>query len=277
MTPASCTDSANGLLLFYLNGTLSNQEEIEVRRHVDECDICSREMEVLSGVAQGVRQRALHEVIPPDRKDAAWSGRHALLAAAILLPILTGVLLFRDRLTRTSRVTGSDAAQQQDMSAPPRTGGPADAASIGTRPGGEAPEPGPADRQPAGGEGRTLNVAALLDLRGGPVRSGADVPLLVLDPRVEAVSIRFTAPVAAEARRALEIRDPEGSLLLRQEVSLVLDPLGAAICTVPASLLAAEGRYVLVLNEVEGGSEERAFRYPFQVQRQSPAATKAPQ
>jgi hypothetical protein len=122
-----------------------------------------------------------------------------------------------------------------------------------------------------------LNVAALLDLRGGPVRSGADVPLLVLDPRVEAVSIRFTAPVAAEARRALEIRDPEGSLLLRQEVSLVLDPLGAAICTVPASLLAAEGRYVLVLNEVEGGSEERAFRYPFQVQRQSPAATKAPQ
>lgn len=278
MTTASCTDPANGLLPFYLNGTLSDQEEISVRRHVDECDTCSREMEVLSGVAQGIRLRALSAASPPERKKARWSVRDALLAAAILLPILIGVVLFRDRLTRASRITGPHVARQGDTSNQPGTGAPADAASIGaTRPGGEAPDAGATNGQPAGSEGRSFQVAALLDLGGGPVRSGGDVPRLVLDPRVEVVSIRFTAPVPTKGRRALEIRDPAGSLLLRQEVSLVLDPLGAAICAVPASVLSVEGRYELILSEPEGESEEREFRYPFRVHRQSPAATKAPQ
>lgn len=101
--------AADELLPWYVNGTLSADEHAMVRRHLDVCEACSRNVALLSRVDAVVNRPAATPILPPRRPDALlaridsegrsaarrWSAP-ALAAAASLAIVAAGFLLWPD-------------------------------------------------------------------------------------------------------------------------------------------------------------------------------------
>jgi hypothetical protein len=242
-----CGHPANKLLPFFLNGSLEGVEAESVREHVDGCARCERDLDALSDVAAVIRHRKL-----PILDAGAVEGRGAAgwfapaprlaIAAAILLPILTGVLAYRAGASREAarHRDGVEAAAGEGSSSP-------------AAPPAAAPAP--------------VRVAAAIDLGGGATRGTSTVPRLILARSMDLVSIRFVTPVAPNADHTLELRDPTGASILSQRVDLVLDPLGSATFVLPSDLFVSSGRYSLVVREEAGTGPGRSFEYQFLVER----------
>ena len=85
MRPPECRHPANGLLPWYVKGTLQGTEREWVRDHVESCDICSDECDALARSSDEIVTQAA----PPARP--ARPRLPYILAAALLLPATLGV------------------------------------------------------------------------------------------------------------------------------------------------------------------------------------------
>jgi len=82
--PEECHHPANGLLPWYVKGTLQGTELEWVREHADSCDICAAECDALAASGEPI----LTPAVKPSRR-----GRRHLpyaLAGALLVPALVG-------------------------------------------------------------------------------------------------------------------------------------------------------------------------------------------
>ena len=246
MDERRCGHEANSLLSWYLNGSLAEDEEAAVKAHVASCEVCAEELDQLAEVAEG-----LSELQDP----------------------------LEDRAGDPQRTPARPAANPRFAARPARRRWTYAAAALllsaalglywvylGL---------------PGLGGGRMTGV--LLDLGTGPSRDLSGPPSLALDPAVEAVTFSLVLP-SGVGPFTLELRDAEGRALATHAEPPARDPMGRVLYTVPASLL-GPGEHALVVRERAGDPptrSERTFSYPFIVaredpQRQSPAATKAPQ
>ena len=60
-----CDHPANVLLPFHVNGSLSEEEEVQVLAHLKACATCGAEVETLEGIADAIR------AAPPSEEAAA--------------------------------------------------------------------------------------------------------------------------------------------------------------------------------------------------------------
>jgi hypothetical protein len=86
-----CDDPANGLLPWYLNGTLAADDEARVRTHLDACASCSDELDALSEVARGLPD--LPPLPTPGTIDRSRRFRRTpwFIAASLAVPALLGI------------------------------------------------------------------------------------------------------------------------------------------------------------------------------------------
>jgi len=82
-----------GMLSPYIDGELSSPEKARVERHIEGCDACRRELEMLRGTV-GLLQRAPVVAAPrsftiaataPRRRPVAWGALRAATAVAVLV------------------------------------------------------------------------------------------------------------------------------------------------------------------------------------------------
>lgn len=79
----ACRDGARELLNFYLNGSLSGDEEAAVRSHVENCPSCTAELAEISEIASVIEGRVLENRPIPGGAHRALRGLG--LAAALLV------------------------------------------------------------------------------------------------------------------------------------------------------------------------------------------------
>jgi len=86
--PDECHHPANGLLPWYVKGTLQGSELEWVKDHVESCDSCSYECDALSEPPV--------EIVTASRAPvrARWSGRSQILAAALVVVVTLGICCF---------------------------------------------------------------------------------------------------------------------------------------------------------------------------------------
>jgi len=86
-----CDEPANGLLPWYLNGTLDADDEARVRTHLDVCAVCADELDVLSEVARGLPDLPARPTLGAiggfrGLRRAPW-----IIAASLAVPALLGI------------------------------------------------------------------------------------------------------------------------------------------------------------------------------------------
>ena len=105
-----------------------------------------------------------------------------------------------------------------------------------------------------------------LNLGTGSTRGADTVPMLSLSSGLRAVTLVFQVPANPAALYEVEVRNPAGEPMLRQERGpLVMDDLGTATLTIRVSRFEKRGEHQLVLREFSGDGRVREYRYPFRV------------
>ena len=117
-----------------------------------------------------------------------------------------------------------------------------------------------------------LSATAVLDLKGGPTRTDAVQPKVVIPPGVDSVAIRFLVPGDPGSAYRIELRRDAEVVLMRDEPRLPFDSSGRCTYTVAAELLGSPGPYELLLSEMNARPTPRVYRFPFRVERPDDAA-----
>lgn len=132
MKTDACARPENGLLMFYLNGSLPDGERAAVEAHLGLCDACTRELDALAGIAAAWRERRVP--ILDAVKDARqarrllpWIGMAAALVLAAglglaRLPTGRGEAGTESRLSEARPAVTLDllGGPVRDATAPPR-------------------------------------------------------------------------------------------------------------------------------------------------------------
>ena len=132
MGRARCHHPANDLLAWYVNGSLEDAEETSVQEHLEDCRICSGEVESLARVAGIVRERKV-PILATD--DAGGSRRRPLyaIAAAVLVIAAVGlgwVLTTRGPSLESTFVVDLKGGLRRDDAGPPKFSLPRGADSV---------------------------------------------------------------------------------------------------------------------------------------------------
>lgn len=240
MSDRSCSHPANAQLPWFLNGSLEGDEADSIRAHIASCAVCARELGVLSELSEGLARHGLPEQEARPFRRAMSDGRVRLaygLAAGLALPAALGIFWAVSGFPRGERVAARDT-------------------SATDAPAGTTERVGPM---------RMLRPGATLDLGGGTGRAASGPRRLRLDPDIEEVALTLAPPIDPDARYALELRDPGGAVLGREEPLRGLDAMGRCTFVVPAGLLRVPGDYALVVLERTADGDTRAYRYPFRI------------
>jgi anti-sigma factor RsiW len=226
-----CDHPANVLLPFHVNGTLSEQEEGEVRAHVEGCATCRAEIETLEGIADAIRSA------PPSLEEEGRSRWPAGARAALALAAAVAIAVPAVSLWRAAR----RAAAAPVMLA------------------GAVPGPGAAPE--------TMSNAVHLDLGAGPMRgAGPGVPRLPDGGAQDLVVLTLTLPRRPAAAERLELVGPTGRVVAVGEGPVTVDAYGRATLVVRRAALPARGTYVLTLRAADGSpTQDVPAGYSFQV------------
>ena len=90
MTARRCRHPASDLLLWWINGTLAEEEEALVRMHVEGCADCSGEVEELADVSRALAAYGLPLAGVPRRTGWRLHAAYAL-AASLAIPAAVGI------------------------------------------------------------------------------------------------------------------------------------------------------------------------------------------
>lgn len=104
-----------------LHGTLSTQRLVEVRAHVDACDVCRAELDLLERVRSSVRAPAVGvdrivAGLPPYRPQPSWRrlvSAPALRVAAVIVILAGGAALYFRSNPTPARITAVDSSGQE--------------------------------------------------------------------------------------------------------------------------------------------------------------------
>ncbi len=230
MTSESCSDPANALLPWYLNGTLEKEEEAAVARHVAACWVCAREIDELSPIAVAIDEAGSRRRLRGDEKGKpAHVGRVWAWAASVVLIVMAGAFwtLHGFRI-------------------------------------GNAPPATPSAKHTPAANADTRGLRASLDLRSGTMRDGRGAPRLTLPRGAAWVDVQFFAPIVPQARLVVRLQGRDGHNLTEGLDLPPIDALGRCTYPIPAELVASPGDYAVVVTEE--GSPARDYRYPFRVE-----------
>ncbi|MBI3451204.1 MAG: zf-HC2 domain-containing protein [Acidobacteria bacterium] len=231
MSRKRCNHEANAMIPWYVNGSLEGDEEAAVRLHLDGCEICEAETEVLSRIAREIGEQVDAPFAPPPGRAAGASPRVGWLVAALLL-VPAGLGIWWAAL-------GFPGITREEGGAEIRL---------------------PRLRRDA--EMRTSVVLSLPTL----TRAEGSIPTFVVREGAELATITFTPPLNAEAEFTIELHAPDGRLLARRDGKLLLDAMGRSTYTLPAALLGTAGDYSLVVTERPASGAERPYEYRFRVE-----------
>ncbi|HZE88654.1 MAG TPA: zf-HC2 domain-containing protein [Verrucomicrobiae bacterium] len=230
MSRKRCDHEANAMIPWYVNGSLEGDEEAAVRRHLDGCEICTAETEVLFRIAREIGQQVDASFAPPSGRGAVAAPRVAWLIAALLL-VPAGLGIWWATL-------GFPGISREGVAAEVRL---------------------PRLRRDA--EMRSsvvLNLPAL-------TRAEGSIPTLVVREGAELATITFTPPLSPEADFTIALRGPDGRILVHRDGKLIFDAMGRSTYAVPATVLEAAGDYSLVVTERPASGSERRYEYPFRI------------
>lgn len=235
MSRKRCDAPANSMLPWYVNGSLEGNEEAGVARHVAACEICAAEAEILSRMAR--------ELEGPDSAVAASAPSGAERAAPRLAYAAAALLLVPAALGVWWALLGFPGIARDDATAEIHLPRPRRAESL-----------------------RSAWVLTLPQV----TRADGSAPSFVVREGAEEAVVVFTPPVNPDAEFSVELRGPEGRVLIRRDGGLLLDELGRSTLAAPASLLGAGGDYALVVTERPAAGTERQYEYRFRIATGSP-------
>ena len=228
MTTRTCNDPADGLLPWYVNGTLDREEAASVARHLEGCSICARKCDELAEIAESL---SAYGMPAAEARRARTSRLPYALAAGLLLPAVLGVYWAY-------------------LGFPTRREVLAKAGGAGPRP----PQSEP------------LRSTMTLDLGPGPLRGEEAVPTLHLSDSADWITVRFFLPTVANPLVAVDLETGAGKVLAQQSGIPGIDELGRSACSFPRELLRAPGEYAIVVREESSSEGPRDHRFPFRVE-----------